>query len=63
MDYVRALCLSEPKVNEKFQSSKLKKQTGMDEVQTRQLYSEGKTWKPQYTPLCLCNDSVCETTK
>ena len=54
--YVRALCLSEPEVNEKFQSSKLKKQTGMDEVQTRQLYSEGKTWKPQYTPLCLCND-------
>ena len=54
--YVRALCLSEPEVNEKFQSSKIKKQTGMDEVQTRQLYSTGRTWKPQYTPLCLCND-------
>ena len=28
----------------------------MDEVQARGLYKDGKTWKPQYTPLCLCND-------
>lgn len=54
--YTRFLCLSEPSAEEKFQSSKLKKLTGMDEIQSRQLYQTGKNWKPQFNIYCLCND-------
>jgi P4 family phage/plasmid primase-like protien len=54
--YTRFLGLSEPEACEYFQSSKIKKISGMDEIQTRQLYSQGKSWVPQFTAFCLCND-------
>jgi P4 family phage/plasmid primase-like protien len=54
--YIRYLSMSEPEATERFQSSKIKKISGNDEIQARQLYCKGERWKPQFTPFCLCND-------
>ena len=55
-EYCRILIGSEPEACELLQTAKIKKITGMEEIQTRALYKDEKEWVPQFTPILLCND-------
>lgn len=55
-EYCRILIASEPEANEQLQTAKIKKLTGLEQVQTRALFKSEREWNPQLTPFLLCND-------
>ena len=54
--YTRALISSEPEGNDLLQVAKIKNITGSEDINTRQLFGRAFTYKPQFTPILLCND-------
>jgi len=54
--YCRILVASEPEADEQLQVAKIKNITGLEDIQCRALYQAEKEFKPQFTPIILCND-------
>ena len=54
--YTRALISSEPEANDLLQVSKIKNITGDEDINVRQLFGRAFSFKPQFTPILLCND-------
>jgi P4 family phage/plasmid primase-like protien len=52
---VRLITLQEPEEGQEFNSALIKELTGGDSVSTRKLYGESFTFKPQFTPIIMCN--------